>query len=311
MTTPQGEAPSVNTVVDATTSYRTEAGLAALTAYAYLDQAATMHAGYQCLEEDASGGANSLSITHGESNSNNPMFISDSFFERINVAFSGDPASWPPGVNVASEVIATSAGADAVGLWWNSVYHRLPLMRHETVRAGYGDRASARGMNPNVQATGGGNRDYGTMEFGGVSAARTVSFWPEDGSTIGFLSFNTDSEGPDPLDDVDGDSSPNAAPNRGAIGVPIHLIFPTAAKFTNLAVQFGAQGQANSPVIVLVKDADLLTNAGDASFYSDSMLSHGEVFILPDMPSLASGTTYAVSVTVNAGPTYAWSFSTP
>lgn len=288
--------------------YRSETGLPALAEEDYLAEAATWHAGYQSVAAE---------LTHVENNQANPFFRGSDLSQRINRAATGDPATWPDGVTIVYEDVATNGDTAAVELWWNSVYHRQPLMRFDVQALGYGDREHAARLPPGDRLPSNGHL-YGTLNFAGdVTVTRSLSFWPADGLDDVPTAFNTDYEIPDPLDGDQGAGDNNIAPSIGRSGPPLHVIYPTNfASFTEMTVTLTRNDFATRvAVYVLVPSQAAPLNEGlaDPIFYSDSYLDPGEVFILPRSP-LASGVEYEISVTASVAsgplPGLSWRFRT-
>ena len=158
-------------------AFRSQAGIStALIKEDYLDTSSIRHAGYQSIEGQ---------LTHEETNTSNPFFWGFDVGVRVSQAATGTPNTFPSGINIVYEDVATAGGTEAVDLWWNSVYHRLPMMRHEVVAAGYGDRQLAASLGP-AAGTPSTGPAYGTMNlqvsppphghaFGPVTAPRVCS----------------------------------------------------------------------------------------------------------------------------------------
>src|SRR5690606_36024687 len=93
---------------------------------------------------------------------------------------------------------------------WNTVYHRIPMMRHDVTHLGEGDRADAEGdviyaslpevNRPFVIGNTAINAQYQTINWTRANAAQSgVRFWPANGQIGLNLRFNTNSELPDPV----------------------------------------------------------------------------------------------------------------
>ncbi|HEX3132279.1 MAG TPA: hypothetical protein VHX44_01715, partial [Planctomycetota bacterium] len=126
----------------------------------------------------------------------------------------------------------------AISLLWDSVYHRIPMMRTTTSFLGIADRsdAYADALNHAPQVITSNTAAYLTINFGGNnSAAQVQSYWPHDNETDVHYTFNTDSEHPDPLG-TNSSGDPNDAPAFGTVGTPIHVIVPTTQNFTGLTI---------------------------------------------------------------------------
>ncbi|MFM2090214.1 MAG: hypothetical protein RLZZ127_703 [Planctomycetota bacterium] len=257
---PGGSAPSPLARLNA---YRASAGgsaLDAVTASASLATAAIRHAGWQAVDDHLRATA---SLNHGEPRINalslrdgdgTPILVDpetgdrvlaggvpagDDLGIRIRTAWGGAfPGSDVPLARVYYEDIASDHGEPAIDQLWNTVYHRLPMMRHRARLAGYGDMALARGRFPasgipadDPWGNPGGN-GYATIAW--VEYATPViqvSHWPADGQAGVPGAFHTDTESPDPASRAVGFSG-----ERDAVGPVLHLILPTAAAFTGIRV---------------------------------------------------------------------------
>jgi uncharacterized protein YkwD len=191
--------------------------------------AAVRHAGYQ---------SEFGSITHGESDSSKRFFVNNAFDSRIvaGCTAAADPGTfgWGTGINLVGEDIASNGGVAAIAGLWNTVYHRLPMMRSQYSKIGIGDRvaAAADPLNsaPQVIVTPT-TTAFLTLDFGGASAtAQIAAQWPMNLQGNVYSSFNTDSESPDPI------GGANGTPTDGLVGVPIHIILPTTHDFTSLTI---------------------------------------------------------------------------
>lgn len=259
------------------------------------------HAGWQAIDDISQPGAN---LDHGEPRSNT-LFSDDDMGERIRKANGGthlSPAYY-------FEDIASRAGTAAVTQLWNSVYHRIPMMRHRALRLGYGDMALARSDYPTAgvplvddwgnSPSGNG---YATLNWQQLtSPAITLSYWPGSSTTGVPRTFASDTEAPDPV------------PGRNQVGCPIHVIFPeTLGAFTAVNITLiRVSDNSHIPLRVLAGNGSPGGAAGDVgTLVGDSYLAPGELFAIP-LPTptntgLAANAdyTYNVSVTLN-GSNYA------
>lgn len=276
--------------------------LAAVTSLNALIIGAVRHAGWQAIDDASLAGQH---LNHGEPRSNT-LFSADFFADRIRAANGGANI---PSYASYYEDIASTAGSTAITQLWNSVYHRIPMMRHRARDLGYGDMAMARSDYPTagVPATDewGNNpsgNGYATMDWAGYTTpAITLSYWPGNGTTGVPKTFTSDTESPDPV------------PSRNQVGCPIHVIFPeTGGTFTSVNITLTTGGTTHIPLLVLVGNASPSGAAGDVSTMTadTAYLDAGELFAIP-VPAptntgLAANTTYTynVSVTLN-GTAYA------
>jgi hypothetical protein len=256
---------------------------------------AIRHAGWQAIDDAGLGGRH---LNHGEPRVN-ALFSSDHFVDRIRAANGGTGV---PAATLYFEDIASSAGSTAIVQLWNSVYHRIPMMRHRARSLGYGDMALARADYPtagvplidewgNVPPGNG----YATLEWAGYATpAITLSFWPGDGTSGVPRTFASDTESPDPVS------------GRNQVGCPIHVILPeTSGAFTSVVITL-ATGGTHVPLHVLAGNGSPSGAGGDVvSLVGDAWLGAAEVFIIP-LPAptdtgLAGNTayTYRVQLTFN------------
>lgn len=229
-------------VVQEINAYRGDCGYAGsdlVTVHDNLTTSAQRHAGYQ---------AETNAISHGESDKMADFYVHSSSAARMHIANGGSAPSdpivgnvawnWPAGSNTVSETIATNTGVTAVGFLWNTVYHRIPMMRKNINVIGYGDRDSATSdalfvdaVSPPYSGAGTSSQQFLTINFGGDSTAQELGVWPKNGQTGISTTFNTDSESPDPIG-----GTYNGTPADNAVGVPIHIILPTTANITAITV---------------------------------------------------------------------------
>lgn len=267
-------------------AFRNQCGdtaLTTVTSHNALIISAVRHAGWQAIQN--------AGLNHGEPTSN-ALFSDNNFAERIRKANGGThltPQSY-------YEDIASNSGSAAITLLWNSVYHRLPMMRHRASRAGYGDKALARNDYPTAGISAG--NGFATINWQSLSTPTiTNSHWPSNGTTGVPHTFNSNSESPDPV------------PSRNQVGCPIHFIFDDpAGTFTSINVTLTTNGGATHiPMIALVGNASPSGAAGDVTSVTadTAYLDPGELFLIPTPASLTSGlspnTMYTVSgsVTLN------------
>ncbi len=203
---------------------RAESGVSAMSTVTATVTSSTRHAGYQALEN---GG-----LTHVEPDTANALYTAYAFSDRIAAENGGAFLG-----NVEYEDIASNGGSPAITLLWDTVYHRVPMMRADTDMVGFGDRNTAIAAYPSahVPADSGGSWDFATLDFAGSGVApTTASFWPNSGTTDVPASFDNTSESPQP---IGGASNPNGTTgNPSVVGPPIHVILPTSSDFTTISV---------------------------------------------------------------------------
>lgn len=286
--------------------------LAAVSTLTPLVISALKHAGYQAQSDVVTGGAH---IEHSEPDDALSLYINTTFYVRIELANGGADI---PGWQSYDEDIASMAGTPAMDSLWNTVYHRLPMMRTQVTSVGYGDMALARSDYP---AAGIPNSDpwgnippgngYATLDFTGYATpAISLSYWPGNGLTGVPAAFDTTTESPNPL--------PGGP--LTTVGPPLHLVAPTLDNFTSIAVTLTSGGTTHIPVHLILGSsigATAPTTSGDASADTPTLdtasnedLNPGEIFILPLAPGnagLAAGTTYTWSITAvdSSSATYA------
>jgi hypothetical protein len=193
----------------------------------------TKHAGYQ---------SEINTLTHFEPPPNTQRFyVNDDFGLRINAGCTnaGDVGAfgWGSGVNEIGEDIASNGDVPAIAGLWNTVYHRLPMMRPDFFTLGVADRSNAYNdplnQSPYSQVITTSTPAFLTIDFGGDSAtAQIAAHWPADNQSNVYYLFNSDTEGPDPVSHL----NTNGTPDDALVGVPIHVILPTTHPFTSLTI---------------------------------------------------------------------------
>jgi hypothetical protein len=225
--------------------YRTEAGVPVVTSNANLTTAARRHSGYQCergLITHTELVNNSLPFNSGTNpgDTSADMYIHYNFASRISLANGGTAGSnsWPgTGITTAYETIATNGGVSAVAGLWDTVYHRLPMMRRHTQLIGEAQRTDtgsdslylAATPAPYDWSTG---TAYETIDYTADGRAQIQSMWPASGAVNIGTTFNTDTEGPDPVSS----GNSNGTPDDTTVGTPIHIILPSTGNITALSV---------------------------------------------------------------------------
>jgi hypothetical protein len=251
---------------------------------------AVRHAGWQAIDDIGQAGAN---LDHGEPRSN-PLFSDDDLRERIRKANGGTHLS----PDSYYEDIASRAGSAAITQLWNSVFHRLPMMRHRASNMGYGDMTLARLDYPTagvpVDDEWGNSPDgsgYATLNWQQLTTpAITASYWPANGTTGVPHTFRSDSEAPDPV------------ASRDEVGCPIHFIFAdTAGTFTGIDVDLVTGGTTHIPMIAMVGNANPSGAAGDVTSVSANIayLNEGELFLIPTPGVADSGLSPNTSYTLS------------
>ncbi len=257
--------------------------LAMVTSHNALIIAAVRHAGWQALENSG--------LTHGEPSSN-ALFSDNNLGERIRKANGGTHLSSPG--YAYYEDIASNSGSAAITLLWNTVYHRIPMMRHKAWRAGYGDKLLAAGDYPTAGVSAG--NGFATLNWHEQTTPTiSLSYWPGDGIVGVPKTFFSNSESPDPVAD------------RDEVGCPIHLIFPEGSgTFTVVNATLVTGGTTHIPLKALVGNSSPSGAAGDVNALTadTTYLDPGELFLIPIPGStggLSANTSYTctVSVTVN------------
>jgi hypothetical protein len=297
---PAAAGPGNNTNADQTTmlaamnAFRAASGVGAMESHAGLIQSAGRHAGYLAIE--------GRGLSHGESNVRNPLFVANDLFSRVLLGSSRAGVS-TNGFDLIYQDIASTAATAAINNLWNTVYHRLPMMRHHTAWAGYGDQAMAREAYPStgvpaVCSPFGGTNGYGTIDFAARSGvAVTLSYWPSNGLTGVPRWFDSDTEAPDP------------APGINRVGPPIHVIYPVDEVFTSVTASLRIEGGAEvTPLRVLTQANDPLGGAAGLAG-----ITTGEIFVMNE-GALGAATTYRVSISAQTAdeilPSLSWTFTT-
>lgn len=206
------------TGLNALNALRRDSGVTDMSILDGYRQSASIHAGYQKIEE---------TIDHYEPNSSNPCYRSNLPWDRISIALGQAAGSqyWGPNITMVAEDI--SSGGDHItniNILWNTLAHRLPMMRQSYVRVGYGNSTDAQQWVPNTLLTSG--PAYLTLDFGGWSQAKTLGGWPPNGSDKHASIFYSNSEIPDPI------------PDANAVGGPLHVTLPTTQPLSSISVIF-------------------------------------------------------------------------
>jgi hypothetical protein len=242
--------------------------------------AAVRHAGWQAIDNTG--------LNHGEPRSN-ALFTADSFVDRIRA---GNGGPYITGANGYSEGIAGNAGSSAIASLWNSVYHRLAMMRHQSTKVGYGDKDMARADYPTAGVSAG--NGFATLDYASFSTpAVTLAFWPGNGTTNVPNIFHSDWEGPDPV------------AGRDVVGCPIHMILPQATGTFSVVNVTLVTGSTHIPLMVMAGNGSPIGAAGDVtSLAGDSYLAPGELFIIPIPSPTNTGLAASTSYTYNASVTF-------
>lgn len=250
--------------------------------------AAVRHAGWQALDDAGIAGPH---LSHYEPRTN-ALFLADSPWERIRLA-NGGAEIWIGSQYSYSEDISSRTGAAGLAQLWNSVYHRLPMMRHRAKSVGYGDMAMARldypsaGILTDDDEWNGIGNSYATLDWAGHDAPTIqTSYWPADNQENVPSTFASDTESPDPV---------TGSPNRNQVGCPIHFIFAdTGGHFSSVNVQLtSAGGTVHTPMLAIVGNASSFGPFGDVTSVSvdaTNLLDRGELFLIPLPPQVVPGT---------------------
>jgi hypothetical protein len=312
----QGEALSAVNIL------RRDAGVPALAMSAALNGSATLHAGYLTIR--ASGLTHYESIDGsggGAADSGNPFYRGVTIPERIRASNEGADIYAP--AYIYYEDIASIGGVASIPFLWNTVYHRLPLMRHESNLFGFGDQDHARAARP--QAGVGTGNGFATADLAGdlnTPVTVTLSVWPNNCQDDVPRAFSSNSERPDPVSSANAGQSPHT-PDIDQVGPPIHMICPTFANWSSIAARVRKVGTSvDLPLIVLAGFAKLdPSNPSTTPFPAvaigatacDRALEVGEIFIMTRGP-LAADTKYEVRITATTqtpGETFAVGTSSP
>jgi len=288
--------------------FRTQAGVPTASTNNALANAAINHAGYQSIKSVATGSV-FTALTHFETTDNQPgsaadtgnaMFTGVQFTNRIAAVNGGN--AFIAGASSEFEDVSTAGGTAGVDSLWNTVYHRIPMMRDGVTRVGIGDqslaRASSAGGAGQVPASG---NAFCTMEFAQLSTSQGTSFWPRNHGGVP-RRFDTDTESPDPIS------------GQNTVGPPIHAIFPTARQWQSVNVTITNQTNGQTvPRFILVPQlttGDVLPtgtdvrfdptflpdrNPGQAGNQPGSDMIAGELFVMAKA-ALPGATTFTVSV---------------
>jgi cysteine-rich repeat protein len=261
---PPGQSAAQVEAFQLVNAIRASAGLPGQQLIPSLNQAAQAHADYHALNGDDTGNA------HTE-NPNSPGFTGVNFFDRMGAAgFNGQPFF---------EVMAFfNSPEPAVGIWLNSVFHRVPIIHPNSTQMGYGG-ASGNGGSADVI-------DFGA---GASEDATQVVLFPPPNATGVTGSFNRFQEGP----------NPPAPPGGGATTGPIVSVAADAD--LNITSAEILQGNTVLPVTLVGPNT-----AGVGAFMS------GTFAFYADGPA-PSGTTFTARINGTVGGqafSREWSFTT-
>jgi hypothetical protein len=277
--------------------FRTETGQVALLDNVALDTAAIRHAGYLALRANG--------YSHFETVDGTAGGVPDT----TNVLFTAvDPASRVRSANGGPDILSGATydegscsipGAAAIHWLWYSVYHRLPLMRADTVYVGFGDQDSAKGAFPTAFVPAGSG--YATMVTASDPTKTAVaSSWPPNGTTAVDRWYNPLTETPNPLSSTNGGQNPAMPDVTTRVGPPLHVILPTSQDWATITITLQVQGSGvNEALYILCGGASAVAGAS-----TDVQLRQGEIVFM-DQAELQPNTTYAVTVvatTVGATP---------
>jgi hypothetical protein len=300
--------------------FRSQAGIAGLSINQALDIAATRHAGYQVLEQPAAPPA----LTHNETDTGNALYTAFDFGARIRAANGGHDL-YSPG-HVYYEGISSDGQPTSIGSLWNTVYHRLPMSRHESILFGYGEDETARTVFPEAHVpdtSANPNLAYATCEFAGPGGTTiTASWWPSNGVTNVATEFDPHQESPDPFSGSNSGQSP-AMPSDDKVGPPFHIIAPTSQEWASATITLALQSTpaVQIPVYVLVgyghpdpshfddptanpppAPTTFVPTGSVTAWAYDVELDVGEIFVMAVDPlTNATGYQYSVSATTHGG----------
>lgn len=150
----------------------------------------------------------------------------------------------------ASEVIASFSGAPAIEGprgFLDSVYHRAPFLRWETVSFGYGHEARCVTI------------DFGKALDDEPPPDRLV-VWPPDGATSVPRSFHAAAEVPNPV------------PGRSVVGYPVSLFGAPSTHVLSVEMT-DARGPVDAIVVTATNDPAHLVRAGEAYLIPKSPLA--------------------------------------
>jgi hypothetical protein len=302
--------------------FRGQAGEAPLTDAPAMDTAAVSHAGWMVL--------NNNGLTHFETvdgtaggipASTNPLFTGVQPGDRVRAQNTG--ADIVPGA-AYHEVISSVPGPTAVDWMWNTVYHRLPLMRRSSTLFGFGDWDASLDQFPfNSLPAGSG---YATLLVAQDPSVTTViaGSWPATGATGILLSYDPNTETPNPFAPGNAGQNPGTS-STGPIGPPLHVILPTSQDWSTITVTLTIQGTAVALPLFLLCGGGTVPTLGAAAtspastVSTDSQLQQGELFFLSQSPLLPN-TTYQATIsattvgtspdTIELGVSAPWTFTT-
>ncbi len=294
------------TVLGAINAWRTKCAIPPAGLMVAFNNSAVKHAAYQAAQvPDVS--------SYTETNTANPFYTAANSSDRMQKAW----VAWydkfvvaplPPGPTGYDERIHDTLTGTAYVAWaWpQTIYHRLPMMRHEWRWLGYGDRDQAIEDGLAIPATHTFNAT--TLDWGRLpGVVRSVSAWPTDGEIRVASSYS-------PADDA---AIPPGLTSGKIYGTAIHLIHPTNSQWISISASVTPvekpvvfpqlptpTGTALNPIRIIHGGGATST---DTSY--DSMLTVGEVFIIP--PDALNNGWYNVvfnGATSNELVKYSWYF---
>ncbi len=292
-------------VLSAINAWRAKCALPPAGLMVAFNNSATKHAAYQASQvPDVS--------TYTETNTANPHYTAANSSDRMqnawNAWFPNAVAPLPPGPTGYDERIHDTLTKTAYVAWaWpQTIYHRLPMMRHEWRWLGYGDRDQAIEDGLSIPTTH--TFTATTLDWGRLpGVARSVSAWPTDGETRVAASYS-------PADDA---AVPPGLTSGKVYGTAIHLIHPTNSPWISISASVTPvvgpviPPQSPVPTGATLNPIRILHGGGTTPAYTayDSMLSIGEVFIVPP-DALGAGWYNVVfnGTTSNEMVQYSWYF---
>ena len=266
------EAPSVSSDwLDRLNDFRSLANLPPVIENIWMSEGSKYHARYMVKEDE---------LGHNESLSSIWFSVEGEEAARGNVTLSSN---------------VQRSDLDAIESWMAAPFHGIGMIDPSLQIVGYGSYREADG----------GDQMGATLDIqrGIVSIPATVSFpimWPADGKTVPLLSF-LGGETPDPLTSCPGYAAPT--------GIPIYLQLGSGDLIPNvISHSFTQEGGIPLEHCIFDETSYVNPNSYDQSTGRAVLQRRNAIILIPRQP-LTLGTSYTVSITVNAQ-SYVWSFAT-
>jgi len=302
--------------------YRGQSGQPPATEEPPMDTAAVQHAGWMVLENNGLTHYETVDGTPGGVPATaNPIYTAVAVADRIRAQNAG--LDILPNA-IYSETISSIPGPQSIAWMWNTVYHRLPLMRHNLSMVGFGDWDAALDNYPYDGLPAGSG--YATLDCAQDPTITTViaASWPAPATVGMLLWYDPNTEIPNPFNPANtGQNPPTVA--TGQIGPPLHIILPTSQDWSTISMALTIQGTTVPlPLYMLCGGVAIPTLTGPATtpastVSTDTQLQQGEIMFMAQSP-LVPNTSYQAVLTattvgttpdtIQVGVSAPWTFTT-